>query len=570
MALANIACLLAKQQRGPVLMIDWDLEAPGLHRFFSHLVVEDEAALDAHPGLIDLFSLFDARTRTGKGQQSEEEARELVRAIDLDAYLMPCSPPSLFLLKAGRFDEDYATTVNAFRWEELYERSPWLIQELTELLIERFRYVLIDSRTGFTDSSGICTMLLPEKLVVVFTPTRQSLTGILDLVARATKYRSESEDLRPLVVFPLASRVDVSEEDLRKTWRYGSTTGILGYQPQFEATFRAVYDLPGCDLEQYFTEVQIQHVAPYAYGEDIAVLIEPAGDRLSLSRSYQSFLGWLVEHQAPWDEPGVAATFGREMFINRQVELKQFRELLFGDSSWLLTIQDGVASGKTSLLRRFADLCRFEVPSTVAAMVSFQLLATPDQILVLQTLADGLIRQGVDLPSFSAMQKRAVALAEPEVLSAGRSKMLMSFPPEAAARWLEEALPAFVADVQLAAQERRIVILVDDYERAPQDLSAWFSNLFVPRLLAGGRSLGIVVAGQVIPPFPPIIGTVHVEISGLSSWRREDIRAFLSMNGLEVGDDDLAFFERRLQAGGGLAELNTLVELISRETAPSA
>ena len=38
MALANIACLLAhkqKKEKGQnVLMIDWDLDAPGLHHFF--------------------------------------------------------------------------------------------------------------------------------------------------------------------------------------------------------------------------------------------------------------------------------------------------------------------------------------------------------------------------------------------------------------------------------------------------------------------------------------------------------------------------------------------------------
>ena len=36
MALANTACLLArtKSDPRPVLTIDWDLEAPGLHRFF--------------------------------------------------------------------------------------------------------------------------------------------------------------------------------------------------------------------------------------------------------------------------------------------------------------------------------------------------------------------------------------------------------------------------------------------------------------------------------------------------------------------------------------------------------
>ena len=34
MALANIAVLLAQMQRR-VLLVDWDLEAPGLHRYFE-------------------------------------------------------------------------------------------------------------------------------------------------------------------------------------------------------------------------------------------------------------------------------------------------------------------------------------------------------------------------------------------------------------------------------------------------------------------------------------------------------------------------------------------------------
>jgi len=34
MALANVGCTLAQDSKlaGPVLLIDWDLEAPGLHR----------------------------------------------------------------------------------------------------------------------------------------------------------------------------------------------------------------------------------------------------------------------------------------------------------------------------------------------------------------------------------------------------------------------------------------------------------------------------------------------------------------------------------------------------------
>src|SRR5208337_2594428 len=111
--------------------------------------------------------------------------------------------PNFYLLKAGRFDTDYARRVNTFQWEALYNRSPWLFQSLAEFLAERYDYVLIDSRTGRTDTSNICTMLLPQKLVVVFTPNRQSLTGVEELVREAIAYRRRSDDIRPLLVYPL-------------------------------------------------------------------------------------------------------------------------------------------------------------------------------------------------------------------------------------------------------------------------------------------------------------------------------------------------------------------------------
>jgi hypothetical protein len=51
-------------------------------------------------------------------------------------------------------------------------------------------------------------MLMPETLVVVFTPNLQSLDGVVDLVRDAAHYRGQSDDLRPLLVYPLPSRIE--------------------------------------------------------------------------------------------------------------------------------------------------------------------------------------------------------------------------------------------------------------------------------------------------------------------------------------------------------------------------
>ncbi len=313
MALANVACLLARKcsEGESVLMIDWDLEAPGLHRFFQGKLVEPSSEngdlpCDEHLGLLDLFQELDQEVYGGTTeatQQAEEEAKETMRGLNLDRFILSTTIPCLKLMKAGRFDDGYAARVNGFQWEALYHRSPWLIRAFAERLMERHRYVLIDSRTGFTDISGICTMLMPERLVAVFTPNRQSLDGVLKQVQRATDYRRQSDDLRPLVVFPLPARIEAAEPQLREDWRLGNQEkGLLGYQPQFETFFKEAYGLSACNLQNYFDEVQIQHLPRYAYGEEIAVLVERAGDRLSLSRSYESFTERLLELAGPWEE----------------------------------------------------------------------------------------------------------------------------------------------------------------------------------------------------------------------------------------------------------------------------
>src|SRR5262249_38886361 len=222
--------------------------------------------------------------------------------VKLEDYILRTDVPNLYLLKAGRFDDQYSFRVSTFDWEDLYNRSPWLIHAFAGLLAERYVYVIVDSRTGISDESGICTMLMPEKLVCAFTPNRQSLLGARDLIRRATRYRRQSDDFRPLAVFPLPSRIEATEPDLRQLWRLGNREqDVIGYQPLFEELFKEVYDLSRCDLDSYFNEVQIQQVPKYSYGEEIAVLLEQHGDRLSLAQSYENFTERLVNCPVPWE-----------------------------------------------------------------------------------------------------------------------------------------------------------------------------------------------------------------------------------------------------------------------------
>src|SRR6185503_12176877 len=140
---------------------------------------------ESAPGLIEFFMALDDAVKNSVAEgikQSEEAAGVLIEQLKPEEYILDTGIPGLSLLKAGRFDTFYSKKVNGFNWKEFYERSPWLINAFARYLGQKFNYVLIDSRTGVSDISGICTTLMPEKLVAVFTPNRQSLFGLKKII----------------------------------------------------------------------------------------------------------------------------------------------------------------------------------------------------------------------------------------------------------------------------------------------------------------------------------------------------------------------------------------------------
>jgi eukaryotic-like serine/threonine-protein kinase len=302
MALANIACLLAHSwvKNEKVLMIDWDLEAPGLHQFFHGRFINSKGELPGEQlGLIDLF--YEMKVRL-ENSVSEDVHDTFFDELNLEKYMSELNIPSLMLMPAGGFGDGlYSTRVNAFDWENFFNNYPLIISRFAEYLRKKYKFVLIDSRTGYTDISGICTSLMPEKLVVLFTLNRQGLTGIVKLIRNAIDYRKQSDDLRPLIVFPLPSKVELGEKQLQDVWRFGSfDQNIEGYQPQLESVLTEVYNLFQSDLNTYFNEVQLQYVPRYSYGEEIAVLSEPGAGRLSLSQSFNVFTKRLIDIGSPW------------------------------------------------------------------------------------------------------------------------------------------------------------------------------------------------------------------------------------------------------------------------------
>jgi hypothetical protein len=87
----------------------------------------------------------------------EEKRKAVLSQYGFDTNPRMIIPIVVKPYPAARFDEKYSDKVNTFNWERLYSRSPSLNRLFAERLTERYKYVLLDSRTGLTDLSGICT-----------------------------------------------------------------------------------------------------------------------------------------------------------------------------------------------------------------------------------------------------------------------------------------------------------------------------------------------------------------------------------------------------------------------------
>src|SRR5262249_52594852 len=149
----------------------WDLEAPGLERFFPNIV---KTALD-HSGVIDMLLDYKAKmSDVAPIGQDEDIALPYMTPTDAVVEIYPHQEKSgwLALISAGRragahFD-NYAYAVRTFDWHDFYQR--WEGEIYFEWLREQFQkladVVLIDSRTGVTEISGISVYQFADTVIM--------------------------------------------------------------------------------------------------------------------------------------------------------------------------------------------------------------------------------------------------------------------------------------------------------------------------------------------------------------------------------------------------------------------
>jgi len=275
MALANIAVQLARLGRG-VLMVDWDLEAPGLERYFDHpeipgLTTHAAADLSGLLGLLEIGS-------DAVPERTVWESRLChITVPPAEASFRTLNPPTpgrLHLLPSGFAGTDYSARLSEFSWNRFFSEQwggAWL-EALRDQWSQSYDFVLIDARTGLTDSGGVCTVQMPDILVLVFTTNEQSLGDGLKIVDAAQRGRRHfAYDRAPLAVVPLLSRWCGDDEvDLGASWMQRFDEDL---QPLVSSW------LPqGFGPRQFLEKTRVPHITRFSFGEPLPVLTHSLND----------------------------------------------------------------------------------------------------------------------------------------------------------------------------------------------------------------------------------------------------------------------------------------------------
>lgn len=323
MLLANVGALLARWNRR-ILLIDFDLEAPGLDQFFRSFI---SGSLRSTPGIVDMLGAV--------ARDESPNWRNFVTKVKLPEGRV------LDLLHAGRNDESYAQALAGLNWERMFKE-----QELGRFL-ENWRndmigasgydYVLVDSRTGITDIGGICTIHLPDVIVGLVTTTSQSLAGLRDaLDGAAAGHAVFPSERERLVILPIASRdesANAYEKAVEWRRRFANDLGhLLWWRPR------------NTSAESVFDWLRIPYETYWSFGECLPVLEEEVENPKNLSFSYFQ-VAQLLDHGFDWSTVKSRAGSESEAVARKEKELRELHEAQLQKASATRKMRMTVAAG---------------------------------------------------------------------------------------------------------------------------------------------------------------------------------------------------------------------------------
>lgn len=175
LALSNVANRLSEFGK-KVCIMDFDLEAPGLHlKFGDHISFQG-----VNNGIVDYI---DSYTRTGIVPEDINDFVTYISFADSDRRR-----PIALIAAGDTRSKQYWSKVCAIDWKKFFYQKDSTGVEFFSNLKEQIReqvdpdFLLIDSRTGITDISGVTMSIMADEVVLLAANNRENLEGITQII----------------------------------------------------------------------------------------------------------------------------------------------------------------------------------------------------------------------------------------------------------------------------------------------------------------------------------------------------------------------------------------------------
>jgi len=282
--------------------------------------------------------------------------------------------------------------------------------------------------------------------------------------------------------------------------------------------------------------------------------------------------------------------FDPNKFIDREFERELFEELLqLRDSARILAIQDNKGGmGKSQLLEQFKYRCRTIRPHTPVSLIALDQLPGDSPLDLVNIVVQHLSTLRLGFPNFNRYESAriskdftlirssiylqgAIFQEAKDVMIAGTATRVQQaatvnvistsvgeFTPEQARRAQEVCLSAFFDDLKEHCTQKRIVLMLDAYEKCPKAVKDWIEEWLLEQFFFDfehrPERLILVIAGREILNFKTRWSAEDCEatvrsVKALRQWTKKHVEECLRVYGFDYTQEDLDAFYRLIVRG---------------------
>jgi len=262
-SLVNTAILRANEGN-TVVVIDFDLEAPGTGSYFNQL---DPKYDGNRPGILEYL--------VAAIEQKEIPSIKSF-AYDLSDKINQANGGKLWVISAGQTgNQSYYKNLEKIKWTEIFENSngELLLKNLKNQIQTEFGnpdYTFLDSRTGITETGGVCTKYLADLVVIITSLNEQNISGTANIFREL-----KQERIKMLLVasnIPVGFPIDSSQLFGQRLQNFQES---FGKEPDV-----CIYYYPSLSLNELLPSVTLK-------GAHYSVLFKSIVETDPLMRSYE-------------------------------------------------------------------------------------------------------------------------------------------------------------------------------------------------------------------------------------------------------------------------------------------